>query len=310
MDFKEYKAPNREEKGLLCYYCSMETFYNIVCSKEFWMNDMHSMNDPMENYMLSINYCEELKQKYKDEPFDFSFKVDDKNISFYDYIDQMNSNYQKFQNYKNTSFFYSLCFSKKIDDLNMWRMYGDNGKGVYIAIKKKSLNLYCEKVNKQKEYFFTENVIYKDDIDELKEIFTNGLFEKIKEIATKNNYLELEKFKDYDYINWLKKECFKYKLGDFASEKEIRLVYRKDTTNSILEKVNKASLKEMHDINIRYSNNKLIMYKNIPLESLEIDSICIGPQNPCDKASLNLFLAKNNIECEKVFKSTIMYRIK
>ena len=66
----------------------------------------------------------------------------------------------------------------------------------------------------------------------------------------------------------------------------------------------------MKDINIRYSNNKLIMYKNIPLDSLEIDSICIGPQNPCDKASLNLFLAKNDLLCDKVFKSTIMYRIK
>lgn len=308
MNFNEYQAPIRDEKGLLCYYCSMETFYNIVSSKEFWINDMHSMNDPMENYMLSINYCNELKNLYKQNPFDFSFNINNKKINFDNYIDEINSNYEKFQNYKYSSFYFSLCFSKNIDDLNMWRMYGDNGKGVYIAIKKNSLKKYCNEQNKDKEVFFRENVIYKKELSDLKEIFSQNLFNKIKEIALKKDYNELIKFKDFDYVNWLKTECFKYKLGDFASEKEIRLVYKKDTTHFMCSKIDESTLEEMSDINIRYSNNRLIMYKNIPLYSLEIDSICIGPQNNCDKASLKLFLAKNEINCEKVFKSGIMYR--
>lgn len=308
MGYSEYQTPNRDEKGLLCYYCSMETFYAIVSSNEFWMNDMGSMNDPMENYMLSFNYCDELKKKYKEEPFEFSFKQGKKNIDFNAYIDEINKGYELHQNFKNSSFYFSLCFSKNIDDLNMWRMYGDNGKGVYIAIKKNSLNKYCDLHNEEKQYYFSENVIYKNELNDLKDIFTTNLFNKIKEITQKNNYNELLKFKDNDYINWLKTECFKYKLGDFASEKEIRLVYKKDTSNFMCYGINSDTLEEMADINIRYSNNKLIMYKNIPLNSLDIASICIGPQNNCDKASLNLFLGKNGIKCNKVFKSGILYR--
>ena len=308
MSNKDYLLPDRDAKGLLCYYCSMETFYAIVSSKEFWMNDMHSMNDPMENYMLSINYCEELKKKYKDNPFAFNFVKDGKNLNFDDFIENLNDFYQKFQNYKNNSFFFSLCFSKNIDNLNMWRMYGDNGKGVYIAIKKNSLKKYCAERSGKNDLFYSENVIYKREITDLKEIFSKHLFNKIKDIALTNNYDDLVNFVQYDYINWLKTECFKYKLGDFSSEKEIRLVYRKDTTDCVNGKITSLTLEEMSDINIRYHQNSLIMYKNIPLNSLEIDSICIGPQNNCDKASLKLFLAKNKINCDKVFRSGILYR--
>lgn len=44
---------------------------------------------------------------------------------------------EDFQLYKNTPYIISLCNSK--DDFNMWRLYGDNGRGIILCFDYKIL---------------------------------------------------------------------------------------------------------------------------------------------------------------------------
>ena len=100
---------------ILYHYCSTDTFFKILNSKEIWMSNIFNMNDYLEYIWLF-----EIIKKHKQSKFyDFVFKC---------FNEKMNNN-----------FVFISCFSEESDLLSQWRGYADDGKGFSIGFKKEML---------------------------------------------------------------------------------------------------------------------------------------------------------------------------
>lgn len=137
-----------------------------------------------------------------------------------------------------------ISFSELEDDLNMWRSYANDGRGVAIGFNFKKLN-------------------------EIKEVDCDRRPLCKCEYTTGNSLWEQYKNRDfpevYENLSPLSKELnnmMKYKDSHFASEKEWRFVAC-DIPNKF-----------------RMSKNLIIPYKEISMPLDIIDSITLGPQ--CD----------------------------
>lgn len=128
------------------HYCSLETFRLIVENKVLFMSGYHYMNDSSEEkYFLDV-FEEEMKNLY-----DGLSDEEKANIESDDYMKKYMTRLSEL--YANVCFI--CCFSNIRDDLNQWRAYGDDGKGICIGFDKSFFEGLV------KEGFFAENVTYK-----------------------------------------------------------------------------------------------------------------------------------------------------
>ena len=109
------------------HYCSLETFRLIVENKVLFMSGYHYMNDSSEEkYFLDV-FEEEMKNLY-----DGLSDEEKANIESDDYMKKYMTRLSEL--YANVCFI--CCFSNIRDDLNQWRAYGDDGKGICIGFDK------------------------------------------------------------------------------------------------------------------------------------------------------------------------------
>ena len=124
----EYSAPNT-----LFHYCSLETFYSIVCSNSIWLSDVSKSNDALELlwfrkrcrdiiYKVWLEYVEQLKAEDRLLEADFDgFKlIAEKADDSIEY---------------DTAKCWTFCLSEKSDDLGQWRGYAADGSGISIGFK-------------------------------------------------------------------------------------------------------------------------------------------------------------------------------
>ena len=148
------------------HYCSLETFRLIVENKVLFMSGYHYMNDSSEEkYFLDV-FDEEMKNLY-----DGLSDEEKANIESDDYMKKYMTRLSEL--YANVCFI--CCFSNIRDDLNQWRAYGDDGKGICIGFDKSFFEGLV------KEGFFAENVTYKS-----KEELHSFISEKL--ISIKNEH--------------------------------------------------------------------------------------------------------------------------
>lgn len=102
---------------ILYHYCSTESFYGIITSKTIWLSNSIYSNDPNEN-KISTDILKDISLNSKDKGIgifakkvlDFKFKLIDDSAA------------------------YVFCMTEREEDLNQWRIYGDNGYGYMIGI--------------------------------------------------------------------------------------------------------------------------------------------------------------------------------
>lgn len=121
-NIEEIKSIQEGEKNeyIACHYCSLESAFNIIKSGNIFASDLSYMNDRDELIFgrdCLINAFNEIVMKTHDEDFSNWLKQQ---------IDKVRIDYDK-------DIVYLSCFSKKLDDLNQWRAYGDNGYGICIV---------------------------------------------------------------------------------------------------------------------------------------------------------------------------------
>ena len=270
----------------------------------FWVSSVYTMNDPSE-MLYGYNIVKEMIEK-----------ADSKKIltSYYDQIIITDYNEEQkkrlfkdhFFNVEKTPFAISFSHFEEIDseednneELFMWSMYGDSGKGLRLGFDK-DVAAYkrCNDKDSRIEAF---PVCY--DIKTFEECFSQHLIQMITD-----SYKELAGIKDVETIILKKVEviasiytlfCSLIKNPKYRKEKEWRIV-------------NFTSSTSFPDVKYRTRNGIIIPYveRYIPIRYLK--EIIIGPC--CDyelqKRNIEMLLKSCGIDTNavRVSASTIPYR--
>lgn len=280
------------------YYCSLETFLNILKNKEIYLSDPLKMNDKSEVkwYLDRLN-----EDKSKDDIFDSVFErmkmrsgID---FSFEDLLDILNTKGQKS--------IYISCFSKKPDLLCLWRAYAEDGCGVSIGFDLDKLeeadNLFI------KEVMYTNDIV-EDEIENEVECVADTIGIVIREDKITDKKMQIEVF-----LHELIPVLAQYKSPNFCEEEEMRLIYCADLKfEKIIDRYGafkkKFEFKELkHDFRT-IENNNITEFVKLEFEPNYITEICIGPKCLIDeKDVLNISRRLLGIE-PKVAVSKISYR--
>lgn len=267
------------DEDILYHYCSMEAFIKIIESKKLRLGNVLQMNDPTELPLRSLNWVEFIYKQYEKEPFEFKFYHDKKELDMKQYLDLMNYH----QDIIKADSFFAFCMSTLADDLNQWRVYGDNGNGVCLGFDVNDIfNLIEEDTS------FTYNELEYEDLQRISVLAAKSILSKIRDrfIANKNDdlYHILNNF--YSDLEFF---ILRYKHPAYKAESEARLIYRKHNvqTDSTSTRANDI-LVESNALNIK-------SYKEITLSDMKINSIILGPINKVPLDNILLFLNKNGL---------------
>lgn len=255
---RKSKKTKEIEDSIVYHYCSLESAYHIIRSGIIFSSDLSYMNDSDE-LQFGINIMIDALNAI----------ICKKNINK-DYKQWIRSflsmNEHSLRSNLEDESVYITCFSKKADDLNQWRAYGNNGFGLCLKFDFKVL-LY----DPLTEDYTQGPVIYlnkrdhsndknwKDVVSDIQKYFYN-LWKESKD-NTKSLYDVLEMIPDR-----LKIGIRFYKNDDFKEEGEYRLV----SMNS-----------KDRIVKTRPGKECLIPYIEMPLENEKKESalkgIIIGP---------------------------------
>lgn len=171
---KDIKPERAAEPDEIAKYTTLDTLVAVLQSGKMRMNSIVSMNDKTE-----IGFLEEYIRNYK-EDFDKYLFADKEFIT---------------------------SFTTRIDDLDMWRLYGDNARGVCMVF---------ERINKDSDELFNISYIAEK----------SDVLEKIAKLqdALKDNSIRFR-------MNLLKKYQHFLKLSDYSSESECRLMVNSEKTD-------------------------------------------------------------------------------
>lgn len=306
-------------KNLLYHYRSVDAFVGMInggksiASKSdpeeieksllFWASSVYTMNDPSEMFYGYKKVNEMLE------------RADKKNIltSYYnqivitDYTEEQKKKLflDHFFNAEKTPFAISFSHSRDTDsengndeDLFMWSMYGDSGRGVRLGF---DIDLVATKENGDKSEILICPICYDDK--KIKEILYPSLVQQVEE-----SYKELEIIKDENGIIWEKVAiiasiymmfCSLIKNPNYRNENEWRVI-----THS-----HKASLT---DVKIRTRGALIVPYIEMLIPIRYLKEIVIGPccNFELQKRNIELSLKSYGIDVSKITitESKIPYR--
>lgn len=181
----------------------------------------------------------------------------------------------------NTGKKYALSFSRKGDDLNMWRAYSKDGTGVSLGFDE---NLLRREIESQDQ----NTTCLKKNLEECKYIDTEGLKNII---AKRTEYQQYKANKSLKLITNLFLDMLKYKHSAYAEEQEVRVSFI-------------GALQEKYKL----SSNTLVPYQEIKIPLPILKTIRFGPKVDFEKmeySTRNMLKNKvgenrmNHIELEK-----------
>ena len=271
---EEKNEDDNKDENIVYFYCSLESAYNILKSGKIFASDLLYMNDKEElNFGIEV-MMEALRTIAEDKSANY-----DKDLKKFLNRDFLNSpNEEKFKRELEKDHVYIACFTHKKDDLNQWRAYGDNGKGVCIKF---DFNITVG--DQLSEGFWMQKVDYidmgqirknKSGIRESKKTrdWQKKLryFESVFKVIKKN----YEKTGVFDIPDEVRRNLRFYKNNSFKEEQEFRLLY--------LDRNNKYTPK------IRVAKGYLIPYVELELGNVNhetaVKGITIGPAVNYNKA--------------------------
>lgn len=305
--FGEMSSPPRDD-SLLYHYCSMDSFYNIIKSGKVRLGNLLMMNDPSEIFLSKICLPEYIYSLYKKNPFEFEFVWNDYVNDMGGYLQPSYTQSFISGNGQFSTLFHALCLSTKENDLSQWRLYGDNGKGICIGFKREEITAYA----KNNSGFSINQIKYFNDPNEVVREIAKGVLNKIKELFDSNDYEQLAEYR-FNYVNDFVAQWANYKIADYENESEMRLTHT-IKTDCIIPNANALDVSKcgfIDNINISMSGNTIKTFLEIPIQSIGITSVTLGPCNDeNDKMGLNLLFAKYGIDIKfnKIYKSFIPYR--
>ena len=284
-----------ENNGIVYHYCSLETFKNIIANKSLWLCDVQKSNDSKE--CMALPECikelaveQNLRETYPPE----QRKLFDRFINFLGH------------SVRHT---YTICFSRKRDDLNQWRGYASDGTGLCIGFRKHffmQLNKPEWPVLLFKSVDYTEKGIEncaESYLEELKGIIDGSI--KYGERMCNTDQDEL--------LHRLFTTSSTFKKTSFYEEAEERLIF---STSSYVTDYRRIQVQKCADVYLdrgrqeyfktqthdfelsalkyRIARNQLQGYYELsfaPIKDELISEIIIGPKSLVQEEDIYLFLA-------------------
>lgn len=306
-------------KNLLYQYTSAEAFVGMInggktmASKSdskdieksllFWASSVYTMNDPSEMFYGYDKVTEMIEKADKKKILTSYINQ----IVIKDYTNEEKEKLFKdhFLNAEKTPFAISFSYSKDTDsesdndeDLFMWSIYGDSGKGVRLGF---DVNVKAIKVVGEQTENSSVFVCYDDNAFE--KHYYPLLLQQIKD-----SYVELEAIKDEVKNNWEKVAviasiytlfCSLFKNPKYKKENEWRIITLSD----------KVSLT---DVKIRTRGALIVPYIEMFIPIRYLKEIIIGPCCDFDLQKRNIELALKSygidISTIRIEKSEIPYR--
>lgn len=283
------------------YYCSLNTFLNIIKNKQIYLSDPLKMNDTLEIKWYLKN-LENEDRLYRELDFDVAESVLE-NLKSDSGLDFTLEEFKEILNYKGQRSAYISCFSKEPDILSQWRAYAENGTGVSIGFDLDKLSIASN--------IFHKEVIYEDisnSIDNNVEEIANTICVVISENKLSKKEEQLEAF-----LHELIPEFLKYKNPAFEEEKEVRLIYCDDmkfetivnSYGAFHKKWNPVELE--HDFRITGDNN-ITEFVKLDFDPSAIEEIYIGPKCALSESDVNNIINKIIGKKVSVQKSKASYR--
>lgn len=247
----------------ICRYSSLDSLFSSLRYKTIRMNGLPGMNDRNEG-LFAWNMIYKLDQTDNEEN-------------------------KKRRRETNNAFIVSYSSSNLIDDLNQWRLYGDDAKGVCCV--------YSILQDKLKDRFFLHNVRYIKESNGSDNI-SDGLLR-----------LFLEYSKDHSDLSYydLSPAIFFYKPDSYKTEDEIRLLVDNKKTKAY----NAPEYKR--EWVLTNANNIPNPYIDISIDDIPIklEKIILGPNmNDVDtiQAQLETLLEQQGISAIVELSSIKSYR--
>lgn len=250
------------------YYCSLNTFLNILKNEEIYLSDPLKMNDNLEIkwYLDRLN-----EEKGSDEEFGSTLQ----RMRMRSGVDFTCEELAKHLEDKGQKSIYISCFSKSSDLLSQWRAYADDGMGVAIGF---DLDMLASADN-----IFVREIIYADDVvqeecESTLEIVADSMPTVLSEYKAFNREEQIDII-----LNELIAELARFKNPAFKEEEEVRLIYCEDLKfEKILDEAGAFERpfvwkKLEHDFRTVGANN-ITEFVKLKYESSCIKDICIGPK--------------------------------
>lgn len=264
----------------LYHYCGLSAFISIIQNKCIWLSDAMYTNDTLEMRVFDSTVDLALRDLLRDN----QISAEEAQKFWISY--KMN----------NTAGFIA-CFSEDGDLLSQWRAYSDDGFGVAIGISFDDLqieNSVPYLFAGGKKYYYGLKVKYVDD----------SLQHEIYSIIKDKH--DLEKYQ-LELIRLFRLNYYAKSQG-FIEEKEWRIIYLPLLAfdNQTGEAINGEGF-GLQDCKFRNSNNRIIPYYELPINTNCIKEIILGPKSKLDYQTLNMFLVQNGFKGVQIHRSSIPY---
>lgn len=243
----------------------------------FWASSIFTMNDPQE-------------MKHGVEVFKVLVPF---NENFYDILPEERLNIDSFDSdkilmdQKHTPFV--ISFSANRDDLAMWALYGDGGRGIVLKFSKDLESSSSAIIDAQKP----ENVYYgkgSDRIQSIFQIYNEGL---IKQKDCKNEE-EKTRCREKNLSKLYARICPFIKTESYRNENESRLSYC-DVPNGLVK--------------FRIRNRSVIPYIEVPIPIKYLEEVVVGPCcSELAKNSIRFLLDSCGLQRIDISESKIPYR--
>ena len=284
------------------YYCSLNTFLNIIKNKQIYLSDPLKMNDTLEIkwYLEKLNNEDRtlsgLDFDVPDSIFERMKLRSHLDFTFEEFMEKLDSRGQRSV--------YISCFSKKPDLLSQWRAYAEDGTGVSIGFDLKKLSDATNIL--LKEVIYTNDVVYENKENDV--LITADI---IGMVISENNITKKEEQLEV-FLHELIPELAKYKNPAFKEE-EVRLIYCDDLKfENMLDKYHalegeQRPIKLDSDFRVT-GNNDITEFVKLDFDPSAIKKIYIGPK--CSLSENDVSNIINKIIGKKIAvkKSKASYR--
>lgn len=205
----------------LWYFCSFETFVKMFDKKRMWFSDVVKSND--ENELL----ISQLIQDNPDNEFNEIWNSLAPKGASREFIDLLKLD--RISKIASPCHVWASCFTTDVDNLWMWKEYGDNFQGVAIEFSYEKLKRLVNLFNDENDLisFYLFPVKYGNDISD---IDISKLIKQIKQVLHENTF-------NQSLMNSLGKSLSQYKSESFSLENEYRIIALNEVKQRIRKKI-------------------------------------------------------------------------
>lgn len=269
-----------EPTSTLYHYTSVRGFAGMLGSKEFWLSDLRTANDPRElNIGLDL-----VKQAIT------AFIADEPEATIYTEHSLM-----RLTRYIENATFFVCCFSLNDDKMPMWNTYGDNHAGVCVGFRPTAINILPVRVSKVK-------YIQDDTVEGIKNIM-HALYDDFIGRAENGSMNEHDMLIELiERTTKLLSVIVSSKHETWSYENEVRIVFAQTSSDvgwPVAEYPDGALMPWSAPL-IRRSEFGEVKYMNFPFGRLRYKKI--DPSRAIEKVTIGHKCAETVTDVEKMLK--------